>query len=167
MADWKFVGALTSQQQVDESSTTQYMPLGTVLKAQDKDTSTNYGEAEFVYAKGVASTVVGSLVTIDGVGHTTALASANALGQCGIAMSANAAATYYGWYCIKAEAVPVKALAAFADAKACYLTATAGSVDDVAVAGDLVHSMISVSALDTPSTGLALVGISYPYVQDV
>jgi len=167
MADWKFVGANTSQQQVDESSTTQYMPLGTVLKAQDKDTSTNYGEAEFVYAKGVASTAVGSVVVIDGVGHTTALASANALGQIGVAMSANTAATSYGWYCIKAQAVPVKVLASFADAKACYLTATAGSLDDAVVAGDLVHSAISVSAIDTPSTGLALVGISYPYVQDV
>ena len=167
MADWKFVGALTSQQQVDESSTTQYMPLGTVLKAQDKDTSTNYGEAEFVYAKGVASTAVGSVVVIDGVGHTTALASANALGQIGVAMSANTAATSYGWYCIKAQAVPAKVLASFADAKACYLTATPGSLDDAAVAGDLVHSAISVSAIDTPSTGLALIGISYPYVQDV
>jgi hypothetical protein len=58
----------------------------------------------------------------------------------------------------------VKGLASLADAKLCYLTATAGSVDDAVVAGDAIHFMETTSALDTPSTGLAEVNMSRPFV---
>ena len=46
-------------QRIDAISTTKNHPLGTIVRAVDP----TYGEAEFIYLKGVASTVVGSGVT--------------------------------------------------------------------------------------------------------
>jgi hypothetical protein len=45
-------------QAISDTSTTQLVPLGTRVKAIDK-ASTAYGEGEFIYLLGVASTVVG------------------------------------------------------------------------------------------------------------
>jgi len=92
-------------QRIDAISTTKNHPLGTIVRAVDP----TYGEAEFIYLKGVASTVVGSGVTYDD-SFQTALASiavkvprplAIAMGAC--------VATYYGWYQISGIAVAAKA----------------------------------------------------------
>jgi hypothetical protein len=77
-------------------------------------------------------------------------------------MSANVASRY-GWYQISGRGV-VKGLASLAADKLCYLTATAGSIDDAVVAGDAIHFMETTSALDTPSSGLAEVTLSRPFV---
>ena len=45
-------------QNIDDTSTVQNMPLGTVVKARDTNATNNQGEGEFIYLKGVASTVV-------------------------------------------------------------------------------------------------------------
>jgi hypothetical protein len=79
-------------------------------------------------------------------------------------MSANVA-NQYGWYQIYGKGV-AKVLASFADNGDCYLTATAGSVDDADVAGDFIRGMKGASAIDTPSTGLAEVELAYPQVAD-
>ena len=44
-----------------------------------------------------------------------------------------------------------------------YLHATAGKISDAIVAGDLIDGMISVSALDVPSTGKIEVMLSRPH----
>lgn len=163
MSDFKFVGALTFGQAIDETSTTQEAPLGTIVTAKDV-ASTGYGIGEFIYLKGVASTAVGSWVTIAD-NHTTALAVADAVGQVAVAMSA-CVANNYGWYQISGQAAG-KVLASFAatDGDA-YLTATAGSLDDADVAGDLVLGAVPVSAIDTPSTGLAEFQLNRPSVSN-
>lgn len=147
-------------QAIADTSTTQQHPLGTIIRAQD-DT---YGAGEFIYLKGVASTAVGSFVTYNLDDGSTTLLAANDIGPTAIAMSANVA-SQYGWYQIQGKAVG-KCLAGFADNANCYATATAGSVDDAVVAGDLVKNCKGASAIGTPSAGLAEFEIERPFMDD-
>ena len=147
-------------QPIANTETTKEHVLGTRVRAIDP----TYGEGEFIYLAGVASTVVGSVVTYNPDDHTTALLVANAIGPVAVAMSINVA-NQYGWYQIYGKAVG-KVLAAFADNANCYGTATAGSIDDAVVAGDRVQNCKGASAIDTPSTGLAELEIWYPFVND-
>ena len=165
MSDFKMIGALTFDQGIAVRSTTQNAPIGQEVQALDA-ASTGYGVGTFVYAKGVASTAVGSFVTIAD-NHTTALAVANGVGQVALAMSASVA-NEYGWYHIVGQGAG-KVLAGFAATGGdAYLTATAtaGSLDDTDAAGDLVANAVPVSAIDTPSTGLAEFQLSRPSVAD-
>lgn len=152
--------ALIGRQPIATTSTTQRHPLGTRVRAVDP----TYGEGEFIYLKGVASTAIGSWVTIHEDDFTTTLLAANDIGQVGVAMSANVA-SQYGWYQISGKAIG-KALAGYADNALVYATATAGSVDDAVVAGDRVKRAIGASALDAPGTGLAEFEIQYPFMDD-
>ena len=150
-------------QAIADISTTALMPLGTRCKAYDT-ASTAYGEGEFIYLKGVASTVLGSVITYSQDDNSTALLAANAIDPVAIAMAANVASSY-GWYQIFGKGV-AKVLAGFADNANCYATATAGSIDDAIVAGDRVKCMKGASAIDTPATGLAEIELQYPYMDD-
>lgn len=160
MATWTPSGNYLLAQNIDETSTTQKETLGTRVQAKHS----TYGVGEFVYLAGAASTVVGSVVTFNQDDHSTTLAAANAVGPVATAMSANVA-SQYGWYQVFGKGV-AKVLASFADNADCYLTATAGSIDDADVAGDYIRGMKGASAIDTPSTGLAEVEMWYPQVAD-
>lgn len=151
---------MVGAQPIAETRTDQKHPLGTRVDAYD-DT---YGAGEFVYALGVASTVLGSWVTFLEDGWTTALLAANAIGQVGVSMSINVASSY-GWYQVRGKAIG-KAAAAYADNGLVYATATAGTVDDAVVAGDRVKKALGASAVDTPSTGLAEFEIDRPFMDD-
>lgn len=148
-------------QPIATTDTTQNHPLGTIRKAADP----TYGAGEFIYLKGVANTAVGSWVTYNLDDGSTTLLAANAIGPVAVAMSANVA-SQYGWYQISGKAVG-KALASYADNGLVFATATAGSVDDAVVDGDMVHLAKGASAVDTPSTGLAEFEISRPYTDDI
>lgn len=147
-------------QPIADTETTRKHALGTVVKAEDP----TYGAGEFIYLKGVASTVVGSFVLYSPDDHSTSLLAANDIGSVAIAMSANVA-DQYGWYQIKGKAVG-KVLTGFADNANCYSTATAGSVDDAIVAGDRVQGCKGASAIGTPSAGLAELEIDRPFVNN-
>ena len=147
-------------QPIADTDTVQNHPLGKIVCAQDP----TYGEGEFIYLKGVASTVVGSFVTYNMDDGSTALLAANAIGPVALAMSINVAGQY-GWYQIQGKAVG-KVLASFADNANCYATATAGSADDAVVAGDRIKRCKGASAIDTPSTGLAELEIDRPFMDD-
>jgi hypothetical protein len=147
-------------QPIAETSTTQKHPLGTLVRAKDPV----YGEGEFIYLSGVASTAVGTWVTVHEDGWTTTRLAANDIGRVAIAMSANVA-SQYGWYQISGKAVGL-ALAGYADNGLVYATATAGSIDDAVVAGDRVKKAIGASAVGTPSTGLAEFEIDRPFMDD-
>ena len=144
-------------QPIDETSTTQKLPTGTIIKAKDD----SLGVGEFIYLKGVASTVVGSVVAFDEA-DVTALAAANAQGRIGVAMSANVA-SFFGWYQISGKA-HAKVLTGFADNGSVYLTSTAGSVDDADVAGDSVIGAVGRSAI---SGGLAYLELNRPFVDNI
>jgi hypothetical protein len=82
--------------------------LGQIVRAFDP----TFGEGEFIYLKGVASTVVGSLVIWDGTTYATTLAptTANQGRPVAVAMSANILATTFGWYQISGTAVVQKSV---------------------------------------------------------
>ena len=135
------------------------VPYGTIVTATDP----TYGAGEFIFLKGAASTVVGSVVVYNSDDFSTTLAAANAIGPVAIAMSASVA-DKAGWYQIGGKAV-VKA-GTVADDALVYLTATPGQVDDAVVAGDRVKNAKFASADGTPSAGLAEVEIQRPWVDD-
>jgi hypothetical protein len=161
--NWQHVSPELSLQQIAETSTTQNHPLGKIVQAVDRGSNSN-GAGEFIYLKGVASTVAGSWVTYNMDDGSTTLLAANAIGPVAVAMSANVA-SQYGWYQIQGKAVG-KALTAFADNGNVYATATAGSVDDAVVAGDRVKNATGASALDFPATGMAEFEIARPWMDD-
>lgn len=147
-------------QPIADTSTTQLLPLGTRVRANDS----TYGPGEFIYLTGVASTAIGSFVTFNQDDNTTALLAANAIGPVAVAMSANVA-SQYGWYQIYGKAVGL-VLASFADNANVYATATPGSVDDAVVAGDRVKNCKGASAIGTPSGSFAEMEIGYPVMDD-
>lgn len=158
---YKIRNALIGTQAIADTSTTKNHPLGTIVDADDP----TYGAGEFIYLLGVASTAVGSWVTYNLDDGSTTLLAANAIGPVGVAMSANVA-SQYGWYQISGKAVG-KALTGYVDNALVWATATAGSVDDAVVDGDMVHLAKGASAVDTPSAGLAEFEISRPYTDDI
>lgn len=149
-----------SNQAIASTSTTQNAPLGTRVRALDPVT---YGEGEFIYLKGVASTVVGSLVIYNATTGVTALTAARSKGPVAVAMSI-CVANNYGWYQMQGRAV-VKAATVVAGASV-YLTSTGGQVDDTVVAGDEVSGAIFGTADGTPAAGLAEVSLQYAWVGD-
>ena len=98
-------------------------PLGTVIRANDP----TYGDGEFIYLLGVASTTVGSVVTYDASTYQTVLSAVggNIPRAVAIAMSANVA-TQYGWYQISGQAVV---------AKSCTISLAAGAAVGVLTTG--------------------------------
>ena len=142
-------------QAIADTSSTKLVPLGTRIKAVDSA----YGEGEFIYLAGVASTAIGDLVIFDQYAGTTTRAVAGSRGPAAVAMSANVASSY-GWYQIAGAAV-VKAGTVAANGNV-YLTATAGTIDDATVSGDKVDGARLKTADGTPSAGYAIVQISRP-----
>ena len=163
MSDYNSIESQVYNQKISETSTTQNVPLGTRVRAIDS-ADTAYGEGEFIYLQGVASTVVGSVVTYNQGDNTTTLLGVDQVGPVACAMSI-CVASNYGWYQIFGQAV-AKGLASLADAANLYATGTPGSVDDAIVAGDRVQNAVTTSALDTPSTGLVEVSLQYPIVNN-
>ena len=147
-------------QPIATTDTVKNHPLGTIVHAHDPV----YGEGEFIYLLGLASTAVGSWVTYNNDDGSTTLLAANAIGPVAVAMSANVA-SQYGWYQIQGKAIG-KALTGYVDNALVYATATAGSIDDAVVAGDRVKNAKGASAVDTPSTGLAEFEIDRPWMDD-
>lgn len=148
------------------SSTIQNHDLGTVIRARDPV----YGQGEFIYLKGVASTIVGSVVTWGGATtgtptYQTALAPATAnLGSpVAVAMSANVAAQY-GWYQISGQAV-VATNGTLAAGPGKVFLAGSGQLTSAAGAGLEVNNSINVTATGTPAANQAVVEINRPYAE--
>lgn len=158
---WKIVSPLVGAPAIDSTDTVQALPLGTRIRAKH----VTYGDGEFIYLKGVASTAVGSWVTFYPDDWSTVLLAANAIGAVAISMSANSASTSYGWYQIYGKGVGL-ALTGYLDNALVYATATAGSADDAVVAGDRVKGAIGASAVGTPSAGFAEFELNFPLMDD-
>ncbi len=160
MATWVCKDPELGVQPIATADTTQNHPLGKRVKAVDRDSG---NEGEFIYLKGVTSTVVGSWATINLDDGSTTLLVANAIGSVGVAMSVCDASTKYGWYQIYGKA-SAQAAASFADNGAVYI-ASSGVVDDAVVDGDMVHNAKGASTIT--DAGLADFEIHYPYTDDI
>lgn len=148
-------------QPIAVTDTVQNHALGTLVNATDPV----YGGGEFIYLKGIGSTVVGSMVDYDEYLGTTALSPATGgIGQVAVAMSANVA-NQYGWYQIQGSAVVKAPNAMVVGADVFSLAATPGSVDDAAVAGEQILNAKVSTTTGTPSTGLAVIQINRPFHQ--
>jgi hypothetical protein len=120
---------------------------------------------EWIYMQGVASNAEGKAVTYDEAGVTTLLA-ANAKGPVAISGGDVDATTEYGWFCIFAPmGVAAKMAAASADNAFLGREGADGELGDGRAAGDEIYNMISRSA--TPTSGLGVVQMAYPFVDDV
>ena len=138
---WVPVGQLAGVQPIASTSTTQNHPFGTIVRAKDIG-STAYGEAEFVYVKGVSSGATKKWAAYRAKAGLTTLAVASGnYPSIGVMVSDLDATTKFGWLQITGRAI-AKALTSFADNGVCYLTSTAGSVDDASVAGDVILGAI-------------------------
>lgn len=125
--------------------TTARFKLGDRCKVKDVG-STDYGYGELIYLEGVASTVRGSVVTVND-NWLTALVVADAHGAVGVALAATVASTY-GWYQILGRGVATSETTII-DGTQAYVGATAGFIDDAATAGDQIIGMIISSTTDT------------------
>lgn len=153
-------------QPIAVTSTTQNHPLGTIVRAYDP----SYGEGEFVYLLGVASTIAGSVVTYGGIAsskptYQTALApsTANLAQPLAVSMSANVA-SQYGWYQIGGTAVAATNGTLAAGPGPVYL-AGSGQVTSTQANGKQVLNAINCSATGTPAANQALVYINRPFAQ--
>jgi hypothetical protein len=134
------------------------VPFGTIIVAAD-DT---YGAGEFIFLKGVASTVDGSWVTYNTETFATTLIVPDAIGPVAIAMAATVA-DEAGWYMIQGNHTALSG--DVADSGLVYIDTVAGTADDAVVAGDKIHNATWASADDT-ATGKARVRIARPFVTD-
>jgi hypothetical protein len=141
-------------------------PLGAIVTAVDP----TYGVGEFILLKGVASTIVGSVVTYNGNSSgtptfqtTIAPSTANLAQPLAVAMSANVA-NQYGWYQISGNAVMATNGTLAAGPGPVYL-AGSGQVTSTAAAGKQVLNAINVTATGTPAANQAVVEINRPCAQ--
>ena len=153
--------SLAGFQPIAVTDTVQNHALGYVVRATDPV----YGGGEFIYLKGIGSTVVGSMVDYDEYLGTTALSPATGgTGMVAVAMSANVA-NQYGWYQITGSAVVKAPNAMTPGAEVFSLAATPGSVDDAAVAGEQILNAKVSTTTGTPGIGLGVIQISRPFHQ--
>lgn len=134
--------------------TVQKFPFGT--RARDVDGN------EYVYLKGVASTVLGSWVTFDELGVTTLLV-ANAIGPVAVAMAIIDSTSEYGWYCVYGTCEACIAASATADTAIGFET-TSGYAGDGKAAGDVIAGAVLRDT--TTDAAVVTVQINYPYVDD-
>jgi len=156
-----------SPQGIHVTSTTQNYPLLTRIEAVDPV----LGKAEFVYAKGVASTTIGEGIQLNPDGTTIRAAGGTAVGHIGVAMSANVA-NQYGWYCVKGR-VPLKIAADVTANLQGFLAAAGIWADDVAatklVSGAAIEAGLDaggsaiVGTDDTTEAHFAIGVVHYPY----
>jgi len=137
--------------------------LGQVARAFDP----TYGEGEFILLVGVASTVVGSLVSYNATTYQTALSAntANLAGPVAVAMSA-CTAGLFGWYQIGGLAVIKKTAVATSPQVAVYQSATTGRIMATAASGKQILGARSANlASVTSTTSTVIVSINRPHKQ--
>lgn len=150
-------------QAIADTSTVRNHPLGTRVRAIDPV----YGEGEFIYLQGIASTVVGTVVTYNSA-YLTALAAigSNLPRPVAFAMSANLASAY-GWYQIGGLAVASKALATSLAAAAAVGVKTAGFVAASGTGKEIQGALVAAVSSSKSSVSLVTVilAIERPHMQ--
>lgn len=141
------------------------IPLGTIVKAKDP----TYGEGEFIYLLGVASTEVGSMVKYNATTYQTALVTvangANKGVPVAFAMSANVA-SQYGWYQIGGNAVVKKTTVAVTPQVPIFISATAGRLKVLASAGQQILGAQTANLTTVvTTTSTVVVTINRPHTQ--
>jgi hypothetical protein len=153
---YTFTDEIMGLQPIAVTDTVQRHPIGMITHATDPV----LGGGEFIYLKGAASTVAGSLVTYNPAVGTT-LSPAGALtGVIGapvaVAMSANVA-NQFGWYQISGQAIVAKDASVPVAGAPVYLAAAAGQVTATQAAGRQLESAQFAAGA---ATGVATVAVT-------
>ena len=156
------VYTVAGAQPITTHSTVQKHPLGAIVRGVDP----TYGEAEFIYLLGVASTAVGSVVTYDASTYQTVL---SAVGgsiprPIAIAMSANVASEY-GWYQISGVAVVKKTCTVSLAAGAAVGVLTTGLIAGTASLKEIFGAVVAAVASATAGRTTVKVMINRPHKQ--
>lgn len=156
------IQARIGAQPIANTDTTQRHPLGTIVKGVDP----TYGEGEFIYLLGVASTVVGSPVTYDPSTYQTALAAVgtNLPRPIAFAMAANVA-SQYGWYQISGVAVASKSASICCVVGAAVAVKTTGLISKTGTSKEIQGALVAATA--SAKTGVITVPlmINRPHMQ--
>lgn len=136
--------------------------LGMIVRAFDP----TYGEGEFILLKGVASTVVGSMVTWDGTTYATTLAAttANQGRPVAFAMAANTSSSVFSWYQIGGTCVASKSAVAIAATVALGVNST-GKVGNVASGKQVLGARTANAATVASATTTITVVVNRPHLQ--
>mgnify|MGYP003661879478 CR=1 FL=1 len=157
------VSNLAGAQPIANTSTVQAHLLGTIVKGQDPI----YGEGEFIYLLGVASTIVGSLVTYNATTYQTALTTHVPVQArpVAVSMSANVGAQY-GWYQIEGLAVIKKTAVLFGAQVTIALSATSGRVKGTSTSGMQIGNARSANLATISATVSVITAlINRPFLQ--
>lgn len=160
---WRISSPVAGTQLIASNSTVKNHPLGTIVQAIDP----TYGAGEFIYLLGVASTVVGLVVTYSPSTFLTAHVPNTAnLGQpVAVAMAATVASEY-GWYQIGGVAVVKKTNVSWEPSKAAFISGTAGRLMDTVASGKQILGARSANvATVTTTTSTVLVSLNRPHAQ--
>jgi hypothetical protein len=144
-------GPLASAGEVGVVYTSAPMPLGTVVTGTDA--LGNF--AEYVMLKGVASTIVGSVVNYDEAG-VTALITASSVGPVAVACAICDSTSEYAWYGITGT-FPTDVVANCADNAKLGRETTDGKVGDSFAAGYQIVGAVS----RAETTGAAVVNCQF------
>lgn len=149
-------------QPIAYTDTTQNHPLGTVVRAADP----TYGEGEFIYLLGVASTTVGSIVTYDASTYQTVLSAVggNIPRAVAVAMSANVG-SQYGWYQISGQAVCAKTCTVSLAAGAAVGVLTTGLIAGTGSGKEIEGAAVAAVASATAGRTTVKVMINRPHKQ--
>lgn len=146
-------------QAIADKSDTQKHPLGTIVRAKDP----TYGQGEFIYLKGVASTIVGNVVEYN-TSYQTGLDSSalDAPVPLAFAMS-TCTASYYGWYQISGLAQVAK-LSTTSFAADAHFAASAGLAIAAATGLQIMGAVVAVvaSALSVTAPDLVTAIVNRP-----
>jgi hypothetical protein len=159
------VHTLPGAQKIATNSTVQNHQLGTIIRASDP----TYGEGEFIYLLGVASTVVGSLVKYNATTYQTALITVSNGANKGVPVAVAMAATVaseYGWYQISGNAVIKKTSVAVTPQVPIFISATSGRIKVLASAGQQILGAQTANLTTiVTTTSTVVVTINRPHTQ--
>lgn len=156
---------LAGAQPIADTSTSQKHPLGQLCRGTDP----TYGQGEFIYLLGVASTTVGDVVKYNATTYQTALItvanSKNKGESVAVAMSANVA-SQYGWYQISGNAVVKKTGVAVTPQVPVFISATTGRIKVLASAGQQILGAQTANLTTVvTTTSTVVVTINRPFCQ--
>ena len=142
----------------------------TDVSSSDKEgvgTVRREGNCEYLYCKGVASTITGSVVRVSNDGNYTTALLTTTLGQypCKLAVAMAAIiADKYGWYQVKGYCAAIYAAASCAKERQIYTdTGTTGGVDDTSTSEHAIHGMLLNTAVGAGGAATTDGYLDYPW----
>lgn len=155
---WTISSPLLGSQALDEISATAQHPLGTIIQARDP----TYGQGEFIYLKGIGSTVAGSIVHYND-SFTTALNTTALDEPRPLAVAVGACvASKYGWYQISGIAYVSKS-GSLCLLKGARIGVTSGAAVVVATGSIVQGAVVAIHAsVVSPAEAYVYVMINRP-----